>query len=164
MYCSKCSSPIPNGSKYCPSCGFAAPVGSEEPLSYQQSVDTSGMPVRKIGFGEAVRNFFTQYAVFSGRATRSEYWYVVLFEIIVSLAISVIGGLISDQMASVAGAIYSLATLIPTLALAWRRLHDIGRSGGWYFIGLIPLVGTIILLVFFCTDSRPDNRFGPRKV
>ena len=120
--------------------------------------------MQKIGLGEAVRNFFTQYATFSGRATRSEYWYVVLFNILVSIVISVIGGLISAEVTSVLSGIYSLATLVPGFAIVWRRLHDTGRSGGWYFIGLVPLVGWIILLVFLCKDSDADNRFGPRKV
>ena len=150
MYCPKCGAEIPAGYRYCPGC--------------DAHVDTANLPVRKIGFGEAVRNFFTQYATFSGRATRSEYWYVVLFSWIVSIAISVIGGLISSELTTVLGSLYSLAILVPSFAVVWRRLHDIGKSGGWYFIGLIPLVGWIILLVFFCTGSDGDNRFGPRKV
>ena len=160
MYCPTCGTAIPAGSRYCPGCD--AYVGPD-PDSIPR-VDTSNLPVRKIGFGEAIRNFFTQYADFSGRATRSEYWYIVLFTFIVEMAISLVFGLISSEFASVVSGIYALATLIPNFAIVWRRMHDIGRSGGWYFIGLIPLVGWIILLVFFCTDSKPDNRFGPRKV
>lgn len=58
--------------------------------------------------------------------------------------------------------IYSLAILLPTLGLIWRRLHDIGKAGGWYFIGLIPVVGAIVLIVWFCQASEPtENRFGP---
>ena len=150
MYCPKCGAEIPAGSRYCPGC--------------DAQVDTSNLPVRKIGFGEAVRNFFTQYATFSGRATRSEYWYVALFVFLAEIVITIIGNLISSEFSSVLNTLFALATLIPGWAIVWRRLHDIGKSGGWYFIGLIPLVGWIILLVFFCTDSKPDNRFGPRKV
>ena len=160
MYCPKCGTEIPSGSRYCPGCDHF--MGSEP--DGKSPVDTSGLPVRKIGFGEAVRNFFTHYADFSGRATRSEYWYVVLFTLIVEMAISIVFGLISPEITSVVSGIYALATLIPNFAIVWRRLHDIGRSGGWYFIGLVPLVGWIILLVFFCKDSDADNRFGPRKV
>ena len=150
MYCPKCGAEIPAGYRYCPGC--------------DAQVDTSNLPVRKIGFGEAVRNFFTQYATFSGRATRSEYWYVALFVFLAEIVITIIGNLISSEFSSVLNTLFALATLIPGWAIVWRRLHDIGKSGGWYFIGLIPLVGWIILLVFFCTDSKPDNRFGPRKV
>ena len=160
MYCPKCGTEIPAGSWYCPCCD--AYVGSAS--DSVPGVDTVNLPVQKIGFGEAVRNFFTHYADFAGRATRSEYWFVVLFNLLVSIAISVIGGLISEQLVSVLSGIYSLATLIPGFAIVWRRLHDIGKSGGWYFIGLVPLVGWIILLVFLCKDSGADNRFGPRKV
>ncbi len=155
MYCSKCGKEIPENSQYCTHCN--AHVGPS-------SGDTSSLPVCKITFGQAIRNFFTQYATFSGRATRSEYWYAVLFNIIVDLAISLVFGLISTDIASVVSGIYGLATLIPGLAIIWRRLHDIGKGGGWYFMILIPLVGWIIVLVFLCTDSKPDNRFGPRKV
>ena len=57
-----------------------------------------------------------------------------------------------------------LVFLIPQLAICWRRLHDIGRSGGWYFLGLIPIVGAIILIVWYCKDSDADNQYGPRKI
>jgi uncharacterized membrane protein YhaH (DUF805 family) len=63
---------------------------------------------------------------------------------------------------SVIAVVISLALFLPTLAVTWRRLHDIGKSGGWFFIGLVPLVGWILLLVWFCRDSQPgENRFGP---
>lgn len=153
MYCPKCGMTIPEGTLYCPACDH-----------YMGGTDTSNRPVRKIGFGEAVGNFFTQYATFSGRATRSEYWFMVLFNILVSIVITVIGSLISPEVTSILSGLYSLATLIPGLAVIWRRLHDAGRSGGWFFICLVPVVGFIILLVFLLTDSKPDNRFGPRKV
>ena len=160
MYCPKCGTEIPVNSRYCPGCdNYVAPDPDDTPKA-----DTSHLPVRKIGFGEAIRNFFTQYADFSGRATRSEYWYIFLFTFIVEMAISMVFGLISTEFASVVSGIYALATLIPNFAVTWRRLHDIGKSGGWYFILLVPLVGWIILLVFLCKDSGPDNRFGPRKV
>ena len=155
MYCYNCGKEIPENSQYCTYCN--ARVGAS-------SGDTSSLPVCKITFGQAIRNFFAQYATFSGRATRSEYWYVVLFNVLINLAISIVFGLISTDIASIVSSIYSLAILIPGLALVWRRLHDIGKSGGWYFMLLIPLVGWIILLVFLCTDSGPDNRFGSRKV
>ena len=160
MYCPKCGTEIPVNSRYCPGCdAYVGPAPGSTP-----GVATSNLPVRKIGFGEAVGNFFTQYANFSGRATRSEFWYVMLFNLIVGIVISVVGGLISGQMASVISSLYSLATLIPGFAIVWRRLHDMGRSGGWFFIGLVPTVGWIVLLVFLCIDSKPDNRFGQRKV
>ena len=88
---------------------------------------------------------------------------MVLFNIFANIGIWVIF-LILPEVAAVFEFLYNLAILIPSFSIVWRRLHDIGRSGGWYFILLVPLVGWIILLVFLCTDSKPDNRFGPRKV
>lgn len=157
MYCSKCGTAIPSGSRYCPGCD--AYVGPES----TPAADTFHRPVCKIGFQDAVRNFFTQYVDFSGRATRSEYWYVILFHILVSVVIG-IANLLLPEVAAVLNGVYSLVTLIPGFAIVWRRLHDVGRSGGWYFILLVPFVGWIILLVFLCKDSDGDNRFGPRKV
>lgn len=160
MNCPRCSTPIPAGSRYCPNCGFYVdPAPGSTP-----HVDTSDLPVRKIGFGEAVHNFFAQYADFSGRATRSEYWYAILFTFLVDLAISMVCGLFFERLEVLASLIFALVTLVPGLAVSWRRLHDIGKSGGWYFISLIPLVGGIILLVFCCTGSDDDNEYGPRKV
>jgi uncharacterized membrane protein YhaH (DUF805 family) len=104
-------------------------------------------------FGTAIKTCFNKYADFSGRATRAEYWWFALFTFIVTLLTCLI---------PIIGWLVSVALLIPGLAVSWRRLHDIGRAGGWYFICFIPLVGSIILLVWDCTKSEPrDNRFGP---
>ena len=114
-------------------------------------------------FVEAVKSVFTKYATFSGRARRSEYWYFFLFNCIVSALIGAIGTAIGGEgSANPLSSIWSLAVLIPTLAVSWRRLHDIGKSGGFWFLNFIPLVGQIILLVWFCKDSQPeDNQYGP---
>lgn len=114
-------------------------------------------------FVEAVKSVFTKYATFSGRARRSEYWYFFLFNCIVSALIGAIGAAIGgESTASSLSSIWSLAVFIPTLAVSWRRLHDIGKAGGYWFLNFIPLVGQIILLVWFCKDSQPeDNQYGP---
>ena len=114
-------------------------------------------------FVEAVKSVFTKYATFSGRARRSEYWYFFLFNCIVSALIGAIGAAIGGEgSANPLSTIWSLAVLIPTLAVSWRRLHDIGKAGGFWFLNFIPLVGQIILLVWFCKDSQPeDNQYGP---
>ena len=107
-----------------------------------------------------------KYAVFSGRSRRREYWYFVLFNIIVGIVLGWIDALLGTR-GSYAGAgllsgIYGLAVLIPTLAVTVRRLHDIDRSGWWILIGLVPLIGVIVLLVFALLDGTPgDNRYGP---
>jgi uncharacterized membrane protein YhaH (DUF805 family) len=107
-----------------------------------------------------------KYAVFSGRSRRMEYWYFVLFNLVVYIVLSLIDGLLGTyNIVSGVGllsGIYALAVLIPTLALWVRRLHDIDRTGWWVLINLIPLVGTIVLLVFALTPGTPgSNRYGP---
>ena len=107
-----------------------------------------------------------KYAVFSGRSRRMEYWYFVLFNIIVSIVLGVIDGLLGTS-GSYAGAgllsgIYGLAVLIPSLAVTVRRLHDTDRTGWWILIALVPLIGVIVLLVFAALDGTPgDNQYGP---
>jgi uncharacterized membrane protein YhaH (DUF805 family) len=106
-----------------------------------------------------------KYAVFSGRAQRQEYWMFVLFNVIIVLFLGII-----DEMAdsdfessrSTLTTLYVLATLIPFLAVGVRRLHDTGRSGWWMLIGVIPIIGAIVLLIFAVRDSQPtDNKYGP---
>ena len=114
-------------------------------------------------FSQAVQTCFSKYATFSGRARRSEFWYFVLFNMLVSFVLGIIGRLIGgENLQSTLSGLWSLAILIPCLAVWWRRLHDIGKSGAWWFLGLIPLVGWIILLVWACQDSKPgENQYGP---
>ena len=107
-----------------------------------------------------------KYADFSGRARRSEYWYFLLFYMLILIALSVVdvvlGWFSTDAGVGVLSGIYTLALLIPSLSVSVRRLHDTDRSGWWLLIGLIPLIGGIVLLVFFAQDSQAGaNRFGP---
>ncbi len=118
-----------------------------------------------MGFVEAVQSCFRQYVGFSGRARRSEYWWFFLFTILVSIVTSVLDSILGtrseDTNVGVIGTIASLALLLPSIAVAIRRLHDTSRSGWWILIGLIPIVGWIILIVFYCQDSHGDNEHGP---
>ena len=106
-----------------------------------------------------------KYAVFSGRATRAEYWYFVLFNIIAIVVLSVADIIltgVTEKNIGFLNIIYSLAVLIPSLAVAIRRLHDIGKSGWWLLVSLIPLIGSIWLLILMVTDSAAgDNQYGP---
>ena len=114
-------------------------------------------------FGDAVRLFFMNYANFSGRASRSMYWWVYLFTFLVGAACGVIGLISgSENLGNILSGLCTLAMIVPNLALAVRLKHDIGKGGGWIFINFIPIVGTIWYIVLCCTDSEPfDNRFGP---
>lgn len=100
-----------------------------------------------------------QYADFTGRARRTEYWMFALVNFGIALLLELILGFTFLYFLTY---VYSLAIFIPSLAVCVRRLHDIGRSGWWYLIGLIPVVGWIILIIWFCTDSQPGaNKWGP---
>ena len=111
-------------------------------------------------FTQAIQSVFAQYATFTGRARRSEYWFFVLFNYVISAALGFLGRYMF--LFSILSGLYSLAVLIPSLAVTWRRLHDIGKGGGWYFFILVPLVGWIFLLVWLCRDSQPgQNAYGP---
>ena len=106
-----------------------------------------------------------KYADFTGRATRSEYWYFVLFYLILSAGLMIVDALLgwfnSELGIGVLSGIYTLALMIPSLSVTVRRLHDTGRSAWWLLVGLIPIVGGIVLLVFFVQDSQDAvNRFG----
>ena len=116
---------------------------------------------------EAVRTVYRKYADFSGRATRSEYWWFLLFYFLVLIVLAVVAsaGRGSSPVAAVAAiglAVFVLGTLIPSLAVSVRRLHDSDKSGWWLLISLIPYLGSLILLVMMALPSTPGlNRFGP---
>ena len=105
-----------------------------------------------------------KYTVFSGRARRKEYWFFVLWYVIISIGLAIIDAVAGLRIGDVGvlQVLYALAVLIPSLAVAVRRLHDTGRTGWWLLIGLIPLIGFIVLLVFMFLDSQPgENEYGP---
>lgn len=129
-----------------------------------------------MNFTEAVASAYRKFATFSGRAARSEYWWFTLYLLVTSIIVAVIEsalGLGSGVMETVDGGvaasysggplsiIWSLGNLLPSLAVGVRRLHDTDRSGWWYLIAFVPLVGFIVLLVFFCSKGTTgSNRFG----
>lgn len=106
-----------------------------------------------------------QYADFSGRARRKEYWMFVLFNMIFAIVAMILDNVLGIAMEGIGYGplygLYVLAMLIPGLAVAVRRLHDVGKSGWMILIALIPLIGTIWLLVLMVTDSNPgENQYG----
>ncbi len=100
-----------------------------------------------------------KYFVFSGRARRKEYWMFFLFNFIIMIGLTVIDAVLGTV---VLGMLYSLAVLIPGIAVFVRRLHDIGKTGWWFLIAFVPLIGAIVLLVFMVMDSEQgENQYGP---
>ena len=103
-----------------------------------------------------------QYADFDGRARRTEYWMFTLINQLISLSLSALQYLLDVSLFGIISSIYSIAVLIPTIAVAIRRLHDIGKSGWFLLLAVIPIIGAIWLLVLFVTDGNPhENEYGP---
>lgn len=118
-------------------------------------------------FQTAVRTCLSKYVDFQGRARRPEYWWFILFVVLGSLVLGTLDAMIfgttetGDQI-GILSAIFSLAVVLPSLAVAIRRLHDTDRSGWWILLGLIPVVGFLVLLYFYVQKgTEGDNRFGP---
>lgn len=131
-----------------------------------------------VSFGEAISLYFKNYANFKGRASKSEFWYSYLFTLIIGMVLGFIGSFCSTFVIELTNAsfeeqavinlvfnslsnLFSIATFIPSLAVAVRRLHDTGKSGGYFFISLIPIVGIILLIIQLAKDSEWDNQWGP---
>ena len=116
-----------------------------------------------MSFGDAVKICLSKYVDFNGRARRSEYWWFFLFTVLVSIVASIIDAILGTDSGGTGliSGLASLALLLPGLAVGVRRLHDTSRTGWWILIGLIPIVGWIILLVFYVQDSHGDNKYGP---
>lgn len=102
-------------------------------------------------FGDPISTCFSKYAVFDGRASRSEFWWWVLFTFLVSLAT----GMVSETLS----ALFPLGVLLPPLAVGARRLHDTDRSGWFLLLWLIPIIGWIILIVWAIQEGKEPNRF-----
>ncbi|HAT6805050.1 TPA: DUF805 domain-containing protein [Citrobacter freundii] len=111
-------------------------------------------------FNQYFMGALRQYSNFKGRSSRAEYWWFLLFITVIGLFIIILDFILFDY-SEIPGIIFSLAMTLPCLAALVRRLHDTGRSGWWYFISLIPVVGGIILIVFLCQKSEPaENKWG----
>jgi uncharacterized membrane protein YhaH (DUF805 family) len=113
-------------------------------------------------FIQAIQSGFSNYVNFSSRAIRSEYWFWVLFVVIGEAVGSGLDYTIFATSTGLFYSVFALAVFLPSLAVAIRRLHDLDRSGWWILISLIPIVGGIVLIVWFCSPGIPGpNRFGP---
>jgi len=110
-------------------------------------------------FAAAVGACLSQFATFSGRARRSEYWWFALFSTLVYVAAILVDVLLRTEMVTLAAV---LVLLLPTWAVTVRRLHDTSRSGWWLLVQIIPLVGALVMLVFTLQNSHAfTNQYGP---
>jgi uncharacterized membrane protein YhaH (DUF805 family) len=111
-------------------------------------------------FTEAIKDGFDHYTKFDGRAARPAYWWWFLFSILVAIGANIIDAILGTW--GVVNGLAALALLLPGLSVSIRRLHDTDHSGWWILIGLIPIIGFIVLLVFYLRDSDPgENKYGP---
>ncbi len=115
-----------------------------------------------MSFGQAIASGFRNYVGFDGRACRSEYWFWALFVIIVSIATAILDSvLFANSQVSLLNSLFSLAVLLPGLAVGARRLHDIDKTGWWLLLWLVPVVGWIILIIWAIKKGdEGSNRFG----
>ncbi len=125
-------------------------------------------------FQESIKTCLSKYVTFSGRAQRSEFWWFVLFSFVGSIVLSWVdialfgsttvspGSISGSTDTPVLSGLFSLALLLPSISVTVRRLHDLDKSGWWFWLWLIPLIGWIILIVWYATGGvRGENRFGP---
>lgn len=109
-----------------------------------------------MNFQQSIKLCFSKYADFNGRASRPEYWWFALFIFL--------GGAILSMVGNVLPGVFAVATLLPSLAVAARRLHDTERSGWWLLIGLLPMVGFIVLIVFLAQKSVVGTLMAPQAI
>jgi uncharacterized membrane protein YhaH (DUF805 family) len=107
-----------------------------------------------------------KYAVFVGRARRTEYWYFFLFNLIITIALILVdtgaGTFYAESGFGLLSSLYTLGVLLPSMGVTIRRLHDTGRTGWWVLLMLVPVIGPLVMLVFLVLDSQPgDNAYGP---
>jgi len=181
MYCIHCGSQNHLEANFCNSCGKPTNQIQPPPVQAMQMTPvmqayTEKLAPRPMNFGQAVKSAFTKFAVFKGRASRSEYWYFALFANISPYLMAYLAMYIRNQSYSnlyynlsffivYTGIAVLIASLIPSLACAVRRLHDTGHSGGALFLGLIPIIGSIILFVWLISPGEPVvNKYGPASI
>ena len=156
MKCQTCGHDNPADAKFCGGCGTnlisaEASMGAELPM---------------VGFGEAISQGFRNYATFSGRATRAENWWWVLFTLLAGIMLAVVDivtrtmGMFGDL--GLLGQLFELAVLVPSLALGARRLHDINRTGWWLLLLFVIVIGWIVLIMWAIKQgNKGPNKYGP---
>lgn len=159
MICRECGEVLNENARVCSVCGAVQTPRSESATlnpshSYSDDCAHDGHVVGStaITFLDAVKLYVQRWLEFKGRSRRSEYWWATLGVTLVSFAL----GLVNSEISS----IWTVLTLIPSLSLSIRRLHDIGKSGWNYLLGLIPIAGPVLLIVWFCRDSDGANQWG----
>lgn len=149
VFCRACGGSVHSSAPFCPHCG--APQ--------RELASGDGIPR---SFGNSISICFRKYAEFNGRAPRAEFWWFSLFQVLVQWGSSLMAAMSDSGGASAVSGVVSLVFLCPSIAVSVRRLHDLDRSGWWWLLAFIPVIGWIVLIVWDCTrGTRGENRFGP---
>lgn len=164
MFCKYCGATIDNDTIYCPSCGKNQTMANSNTI-YKTTTEVDrnyyeknkNRPPISVNFFDAIKNYYTNFANFNGRAVRSEYWWVYLYNCIVGILLYCL-----PENLKWISIVWSIVHLIPGVGVTIRRLHDVDKSGGYYFLCLIiPIAGPFILLYHLCKDSSfSDNQWG----
>ncbi len=150
LQCRRCGAAIPVGTKFCPNCGTPT-VGSSSPAPVNG--DIMGATPNDASWHWYIYDIKNKYCDFNGRARRREFWFYMLFSFLVNFALGFL---------PIVGWIISVGLLLPALGVSVRRLHDIGKSGWFLLLALIPIVGPIILIVWDAKEGdRGPNAYGP---
>lgn len=159
---------VPAGEAYQPGGRPSQPGGSPVHPVDPATVRAGNPSLQGAPFQLAVKRYFNGYVTFTGRASRAEFWWAVLFNIIVALVLGVVDSVLFSttmQDGGLLSGLYTLGTLLPSIAVGVRRLHDIDRSGWWMLLFILPAIGWIVLLIFHVTKStQGPNRFGDTAV
>lgn len=181
MYCKYCGKPIDDDSVYCPVCSRPLTSNPNQTKTDEEKktppTDTkvnyqNYVPSVCIDFVSAIKNYYTNYANFNGRARRSEYWWAVSYNALVSTIVTIVPMCVCSvffekpedavSFCYMLNIIWSLIHILPNISLVVRRLHDIGKSGFNYFLNYVPFVGPFIVLYYMCqSSSYYDNQWGP---
>ena len=110
-----------------------------------------------MNFGKAIATCMGKYSTFSGRASRSEYWWFYLFTILMSWGATIVDGAVSSFGDPMVEILVTLVFFVPIIAAGCRRLHDMGKSGWWQLLFIIPIIGWILLIVWLATNTKPEG-------
>ena len=157
MKCTGCGSDNPENAQFCGGCGVSLSASTPTAVG----IDAAELPM--VDFGTAVKLGFQRYVDFSDRSTRAEYWWWCLFTVVASFALFIADNLTGNSsLGGLLDMLFTLATIIPSLALGARRLHDINRTGWWLLLLFVPVIGWIVLIVWAIErGDKGTNKYGP---
>jgi uncharacterized membrane protein YhaH (DUF805 family) len=157
MKCTGCGIDNPENAQFCGGCGVSLSASTPTAVG----IDAAELPM--VDFGTAVKLGFQRYVDFSGRSTRAEYWWWYLFTVVASFALVIADTLTGNSsLGGLLDTLFTLATIIPSLALGARRLHDTNRTGGWLLLWFVLVIGWIVLIVWAIErGDKGQNKYGP---